>query len=209
MQLTLVALGGRISDHELLEPMKRWDVSEHSSASPKRSSTVSARLVIDTISMIAILAGIVYGALELRQFRQNKEREATFELMRLIQTPEFSQALTALIQLPDATTTEDLLALPKPQLDQLYHLQSTWESLGILVYRGDVSLNLIDEFYGGPILFSWRRLRPLVEYNRRIFQRESLNEWFQWLVERLEASYEGKPEMQPAHEAYRDWEPRR
>ena len=183
-------------------------MAEEPSNVPKRASALTTRLVIDIVSMIAILAGLAYGALELRQFRQNKERETTFELVRLIQTPELSQAITTVIQLPDTTTAEQLLALPKQQLDQLYHLQSVWESLGILVYRGDVSLNLIDEFYGGPILFSWRRLRPLVEHNRRTLQRESFNEWFQWLVERLEASYDGKKELQPAHKAHRDWVPR-
>jgi hypothetical protein len=178
-------------------------------ADDKPRTFASTRLILDVVSTIAIFLGIVYGALELRQFRQTREREATFELMRLIQTPEFSSALTTLLQLPDSADADDMLSLPKPQLDQLYHLQSTWESLGILVYRGDVSLELVDEFYGGPILYSWSRLQPLVEFNRRTFQRESLNEWFQWLVERLQDSYQGASEAEPAHKAYRDWKPAR
>jgi hypothetical protein len=67
----------------------------------------------------------------------------------------------------------------------------------------------LDEFYGGPILLTWRKLRPLVDYNRRVFQRESVNEWFQWLVERLQESYAGQPELPPAHKAFRDWKPER
>jgi hypothetical protein len=165
--------------------------------------------VFDFISMVAILAGVVYGALELRQFRHTQEREATFELMRAIQTPEFAQALTTLLSVPDSASAEQLLAMPRAELAQLYLLQTTWESLGILVYRGDVPLQLVDEFYGGPILFSWQRLQPLVGYNRQLFQRESLNEWFQWLVERLQDTYEGRPELPPAHESHRDWTPPR
>ena len=157
--------------------------------------------------MLAILAGIVYGALELRQFRHTQERDATFELMRTIQTPEFAQALTTLLALPDSATAEQILALPREELDRLYLLQTTWESLGILVHRGDIPLALVDEFYGGPILFSWDRLRPIVDYNRAHLQRASMNEWFQWLAERLLDSYEGRAEMPPAYEAYRNWRP--
>ena len=51
--------------------------------------------------MIAILAGVLYGALELRQFRHTQEREATFELMRTIQTPEFAASLTTLLRVPE------------------------------------------------------------------------------------------------------------
>jgi hypothetical protein len=165
--------------------------------------------IFDLISLIAILVGLIFGTIELRQFRQSREREATFELMRFIQTPEFASALTTVIQLPDSVTAEHLMALPKPDVDLLYHLQATWESLGILVYRGDVPLELVDEFYGGPILFTWRKLLPLIDYNRRTFQRESVNEWFQWLVERLQESYAGRPEMPPAHKAFKDWKPPR
>lgn len=165
----------------------------------------TARTIFEFISMIAILAGVLYGALELRQFRHTQEREATFELMRTIQTPEFAASLTTLLRVPEGATAEQILAMPREDLERLYLLQTTWESLGILVHRGDVPLDLVDDFYGGPILFSWTRLQPLVEYNRRVFQRESLNEWFQWLVERLLDSYAGRPEMPPAYEAYREW----
>lgn len=173
----------------------------------RRAPSVSARTVFDFVSMVAILAGVAYGALELRQFRHTQEREATFELMRTIQTPEFAGALRTLLAIPDGATAEDILAMTPEELDRLYLLQTTWESLGILVHRGDVPLSLVDDFYGGPILYSWERLRPIVDYNRRRFDRASLNEWFQWLVERLEASYEGRAELPPAYEAYRDWKP--
>ena len=181
--------------------------SEPTAAPPTRTRGVGARTIFDFVTMVAVLAGVAYGALELRQFRRSQEREATFELMRSIQTPEFAQALTTLLAIPEGATADEILAMSREDLDRLYLLQTTWESLGILVHRGDVPLALVDDFYGGPILFSWQRLRPIVDYNRRTFERESLNEWFQWLVERLQESYEGRPEMPPAYEAYRDWRP--
>jgi hypothetical protein len=182
-------------------------VKEADTSRPRRVLAIPGRSIFDFITMLAVVAGVLYGAIELRQFRQAREREATFELVRMIQTAEHSRAIALLVSLPDTITAAQLLALPKQDADLLYQLFATWESLGILVYRGEVSLDLVDDFYGGPILFSWQRLKPLVVHNRALFRRESVNEWFQWLVERLQARYQGQAELPPAHKAYRDWKP--
>ena len=34
---------------------------------------------------------------------------------------------------------------------------TTWESLGILVFRGEVSLDLVDDFFSGAVELSWRK----------------------------------------------------
>jgi len=125
----------------------------------------------------------------------------------MVQTPEQYRALTVLINLPDTITAEQLLAMPRQDIDAIYQMFGTWESLGILVYRGEVSLEMVDDFFGGPILFSWQKLLPLVQYYRARFKRESVNEWFQWLVERLQDRYQGKPELAPAYKAFRSWKP--
>jgi hypothetical protein len=81
---------------------------------------------------------------------------------------------------------------------------TTWESLGILMFRQEVTLDLLDDFYSGPIVLFWRKLRRYVEELRRIGGRETYFEWFQWLAERL-ADQETQLEPIPAHIEHRDW----
>jgi hypothetical protein len=81
-----------------------------------------------------------------------------------------------------------------------------WESLGILVFHREVSLDVVDDFYSGTIRQSWRVLGKYVEELRRDVSRDTRWEWFQWLYERL-AERESKVEPVPAHQAHRHWQP--
>ena len=81
---------------------------------------------------------------------------------------------------------------------------TTWESLGILVYRGEVDLDLVDEFFSGPIKVSWRKLQGHVLGEREMLGRETIEEWFQWLTERLAERESERPRV-PAHIAHKYW----
>lgn len=80
----------------------------------------------------------------------------------------------------------------------------TWESLGVLVFRREITMDLIDDFFSGAIVLSWRKLHAYVEEDRRTLDRETVWEWFQWLAERV-AEREREVNPVPAHLAHRDW----
>ena len=86
-------------------------------------------------------------------------------------------------------------------------MTTTWESLGVLVFRGEIDLQLIDDFFSGPIRISWRRLERHVMGEREETGRETINEWFQWLNERLE-EMESIEAPVPAHVEHRNWRPK-
>jgi hypothetical protein len=80
----------------------------------------------------------------------------------------------------------------------------TWESLGVLVFRREVTLDLVDDFFSGPILLSWQKLRVAAQEERRALDRETGLEWFQWLAERMMEREKLSPPV-PAYIAHRDW----
>ena len=61
----------------------------------------------------------------------------------------------------------------------------TLESVGIMVHRRVVSLEMVWELMGGLVLGAWERLEGWVEAMRAEQGREKFDEWLQWLVERL------------------------
>ena len=161
--------------------------------------------LFDFFTMVAVIIGLIYGALELRSIRAAQERDSVLELVRTIQTPEYARAMRVVQNLPDDLTLADFRDLPEEEWLLISHFRLTWESLGIMVYRRDVSLDWVDEFYRYNILLSWEKLGPLVHEHRQEVGYDGLNEWFQWLAERLMERNEGQDPV-PAHEAYRDWE---
>jgi hypothetical protein len=89
-------------------------------------------------------------------------------------------------------------------MDDVYALTTTWESLGVLVFRGQLHLDLVDDFFSGPIRISWTKLQPYFETEREEQGRETIGEWFQWLAEQMQKR-EALEAPTPAHVAHRDW----
>ena len=80
----------------------------------------------------------------------------------------------------------------------------TFESLGILVYRCEVKLELIDDFFSGPVILFWSKLKNYFLEIRESSNRENYGDWVQWLAERLEER-EAKTTLSPAHITYKKW----
>ena len=79
----------------------------------------------------------------------------------------------------------------------------------MLVFRREVTLDLVDDFFSGPILLSWQKLKVYSEEWRRTLSRETGNEWFHWLAEKMMEREKFSPPV-PAYIAHRTWrEPRR
>lgn len=164
--------------------------------------------IFDFVTMIAVVIGLIYGGLELRGLRQEQETQAVLELHRIIQTPEHIRAVHWVVnELPDDVPPEDFASRITAEHAQLrLQLELTWESLGIMVFRGDVPLEWVDEFYRFAILTSWRKLEPHIRFQRADTGYDGIAEWFQWLAERLEERT-GGGDPTPAYEAHQNWEP--
>ena len=89
--------------------------------------------------------------------------------------------------------------------DHIYAILTSWEALGILLYRKEVSIDLVDDFFSGPIVVSWRKLSRYIAELRRDAQRDTYFEWVQWLAERMMEREKQTPPV-PAHIAHHDWQ---
>ncbi|MFQ5680108.1 MAG: hypothetical protein ACE5HP_11700 [Gemmatimonadota bacterium] len=164
--------------------------------------------VVEIVTAVTLLGGLLFAAVQVRQFRASRERDAAFELLRSFQTPEFARALRAVYALPEGLSKDEIERRLGEEMHLVYALMTTWESLGVLVHRGELELEMVDDFFSGPILVSWRKLRPHVEAERAEQERETIQEWFQWLAERMAERESSAPPV-PAHVAHRSWTPRK
>ncbi len=167
---------------------------------------MSVEVLFQGIEALAVVIGVGFAVLQVRQYRRDKHREAAMELLRSFQTPSFARALNIVYSMPDDLSKEEVVEFAGDDFHLVYAMTTTWESLGILVQRGEVSLELIDDFFSGPIVVSWRKLEKFVVGEREEVGRETINEWFQWLKERFdEREIDTAPV--PAFIQYRDWKP--
>ena len=65
------------------------------------------------------------------------------ELMHSFQTPSFAEAMNLVYNLPDGLSKEEIETLQGEKFHVVYALMTTWESLWILVFRGEVDLDMV------------------------------------------------------------------
>ena len=167
---------------------------------------MSVEVIFQAIESIAVVIAIGFAMVQIRQYRRDKHREAAMELLHAFQTPSFARALNIVYEMPEGLSKEEVEAYAGDEFHLVYAMTTTWESLGVLVHHGEIDLQLIDDFFSGPIRISWRKLEGHVMGEREATGRETINEWFQWLNERL-AEMESRESPIPAHIAYKDWQP--
>jgi len=161
--------------------------------------------IANLINAIAVTAGVIFAAAQIRQYRQRRERDAMLELVRSFQSPAFTAALRRVLSLPDGADSAKIREVLGPDgEDAVYLVSLTWESLGVLVYRREVTLDLVDDFFSGPLVISWQKLNVYSEEWRRTLDRETGNEWFHWLAERMLEREKTAPPI-PAYVAHRHW----
>jgi hypothetical protein len=156
---------------------------------------------------IAVIGGVIFAVIQVRQYREGRQREITLELLRSFQTPTFSKALRTVFYMPDGLTREEVEAHAGEDMHLVYALTTTFESLGILVFRRELSLNLVDDFFSGPITISWRKLKQYMIAEREELERDTIGEWFEWLADRM-SERESDRSPVPAHIAHKSWVPR-
>ncbi|HSU15437.1 DUF4760 domain-containing protein [Longimicrobium sp.] len=158
-------------------------------------------LLLNLVSTLALVCGLLFASLQFRDARRSQLRAARLELVRSFQSPEFVRALGLVISLPDGLSRRELYErLDGPQRDLLHLVLATWESIGVLLYRGDLSLELVSDFFGGVIPICWAKLSGLVADLREEHGEERVGEWFELAAMRLKERERVRPRL-PAHRA--------
>jgi hypothetical protein len=151
-----------------------------------------------------VVGGLGFAVVQLQHYRQQRRETAAIELLRSFQNPEFSRSLRAVLTLPRDLCMGDMAERSAAEQDAIMVVVLTFESIGVMVFRGIVPLEMVNELLGGVCVESWTRLNRYMEDSRAASRRKTMGEWFQWLAERLEEHHTryGRP---PAYEQHRDW----
>ncbi len=169
---------------------------------------MSLEMFFQMIEAVAVVFAVCFAVIQVRQHERRQARESAMELLHSFQTPDFAKALTLVYEMPEGLSKSEIEGRLGDDLHRVYALTTTWDSLGMLVLRGRISLAVVDDFFSGPVAISWRKMRSYFRAERREQQRETIGEWFEWLADRL-ADRETRQAPIPAHIAHTDWRPTR
>src|SRR5437899_12161438 len=157
------------------------------------------------INAIAVTAGVIFAAVQINHYRRRRRRDAMLNLVQSFQGPTFARGLRRIIELPDGASADEIRkTLGAEGEDLVVHVTATWETIGVLLFHGELSIEIIDDFFSGPILISWKNLLPYTTAIRQQYDRETWSEVVRWLAERMmEREIHIRPV--PAYSANRGW----
>jgi hypothetical protein len=158
----------------------------------------------EVIGGVFLVGGIVFAVIQIRQLQRQRQEAAAIELIRAWHGPEFSRAIhRLLVELPDGMPVADLLAAPEHTLPDAHMVCNVFESVGVMVFRRMLPLDVADELIGGVTMGLWRKLAPWILHTRAT-QHPRAYEWFEWLNDRI--SETARDSDVPASELHKNWQ---
>ena len=150
-----------------------------------------------------ILLTAIVGLVQLRQLSEQRRDTAAIELMHSLQDTTFARAFLLVISLPGEIPDSDAIEGSPQVREAELILAFRFETLGLLVYRGTISFEIVEDLVGGALIAIWHRLKDVTLRTREEKHWPAYCEWFQWLAEQMEKR--GRLEQTPAHIRLRDW----
>lgn len=160
--------------------------------------------ILDLLPAIAIVSGLIFAGLELRQFRQLRERDTALHLYKTFQTPEMVKARRVVFHIPDGLSKQEIVKHVGSRLEDVYYMIQSMEGMGTLVMKREFRLQMVEDFFSGLILISWKKLKRFIEDERTEMGRQTIGEWFQWMAERIQER-ENKTATIPGYIEYKNW----
>jgi hypothetical protein len=158
------------------------------------------------ISTFAIIVGLLFAGVQLRILNKQREGEASTQLLHSFQTPEFHEAVSILVDLPENLSKKEIEERLGDKMTCMRVLFGTFESLGILIFRREININLVEDFFSGVIILTGQKFNNYIKEVRELSKRPTYYEWMQWLYEQVEKR-ESKTPAIPSYLEFRNWKP--
>ena len=158
--------------------------------------------VVQLLAGLTVIGGAVFAVVQVRELKRQRQGAVAFTFIQQWNS-ERSDDLDVVYALPDAADPRQIDgdAAIRHAANSVY---MNLEQLGLLVHDEFIDLATADEWAGGAVRVSWRKLRPWIEAKRDRAKSQRPGEWFQWLAERM-AERRTRDETVGAHTAYRNW----
>ena len=143
--------------------------------------------MLNVITTAAVVAGVAFGMIELRQALRARAETAAVDIVRSVQTQEIRRAVARVLALPNDVEPAVVRADPTLVADALA-IDSACEMWGSLVFEGIADLHMLDRMVGGWVRGTWMRLRRWVHAERVDTRSPNVAEWWEWLYDMMVAS---------------------
>lgn len=132
---------------------------------------------------IAVVGGMIFGGWQLRLAARERSTQVSLHLMETLHSPELTEGLVALLEVPDGCSRKQLKEHLGDQWKSAWLVFFTMDGLGLLVYRGEIHSTVADDFFRHSVALAWAKFQGAIKEIRGEWGNPTVGEWLQWLAE--------------------------
>lgn len=136
----------------------------------------------EIIGAFTILTAMGFGMKQIHMHKVQEKNNFAAELTRTFMDETLSLSVARLRTVPDGVTAEELRAMGPDFEEAAIRVTMSFETMGLMVYRGFASKSLAFDLAGGIMGVMWRKLHVWQATMRDEQGQPSWAEWFEWLA---------------------------
>ena len=145
-------------------------------------------LILNLATTTAVVGGVIFGAWQLRVAARTRATQIALHMMETLYSPQMVDGLMSLRAVPDGLSVADLEKQLGDHWNNAFAAMTTFDAMGMLVYRGELSFTVADDFFHHSVALVWEKCRRAAVDVRVERGDERLLEYLQWLAEKQKAS---------------------
>jgi hypothetical protein len=148
---------------------------------------------VQTVSIVVASASIVLAAIyyvfQVRHQTRTRQMDLIMRLYSAFTSKELTEASLVITSLEirgydDFVERYGMLRAEEPVWTALYMVINYVNEVGMLLHRGFVDIESVDELFGYRVAFFWEKLKPLIEGWRKQLNPQ-VAEWFEYLYNEM------------------------
>ena len=160
--------------------------------------------IAEIIGASTIATGVIFGWIQLRHYRIQQCDAIAQSLMQTFYSRDLANAIALLQNVPDGIRLSELRSRGREYEEAAVTATTSFETMGILIFKGIAPLDLVVDLAGGIITTMSRKLQAFQDDLRIELAQPSWGEWFEWLGDQVRRV---KAVQEPAYIRHRDWRP--
>ncbi|MDA4124588.1 MAG: hypothetical protein OK438_03955 [Thaumarchaeota archaeon] len=143
---------------------------------------VDLGILLTAVSTVAVLLGVIIGVRELRHFTRVREADVIRAISEKVSDPDFVRNFILITKMQYKTYDE---IEGRPEEVAMIIWLTFIEGLALLVKRGIVSLDVVDDYWHGTVRTVWTKCEPILRSYRVKYNFPEIGEWAEYLYLRI------------------------
>jgi hypothetical protein len=141
---------------------------------------------IQTVSIViasaSVVAGVVYYAFQIRHQSKMRQTDLLVRICSVYHSKDWQEAWDKV----DSLETDELIKMRREhRMAEISQVYMFFDEIGVLLQMGLIDINLVEKLLSGHAIRVWEKLKPLIDYRRKLRNDPRIAQGFEYLYNEM------------------------